>query len=116
VGSVRVMIIASSMWLGGLGQRRQELVVVLRQAYGNSHMFREAGLAPGLDDHAIRKEPLGQFGCVFTCVEEEEIRNVVGLPALQPGVVYLGAQDQPVLSPNGRGTLNDPRSGAVDGG
>jgi Carboxypeptidase regulatory-like domain len=47
-----------------------------------------------------------------------EARNVVGLLALQPGVAYLGAQDQPVLSTSGNGhvTLNDPRSGAVDGG
>jgi hypothetical protein len=47
-----------------------------------------------------------------------EARNVVGLLAIQPGVVYLGAQDQPTLSLSGNGhvTLNDPRSGAVDGG
>src|SRR5215467_9000720 len=37
-----------------------------------------------------------------------ESRNVVGLLAIQPGVVYLG---EPVP-----GALNDPRSGAVDGG
>jgi len=37
-----------------------------------------------------------------------EARNVVGLLAIQPGVVYLGEP-----SP---GALNDPRSGAVDGG
>jgi hypothetical protein len=37
-----------------------------------------------------------------------ESRNVVGLLAIQPGVVYLG-------EPN-PGALNDPRSGAVDGG
>ncbi len=47
-----------------------------------------------------------------------EARNVVGLLAIQPGVAYLGAQDQPALSSPGNGhvTLNDPRSGAVDGG
>jgi hypothetical protein len=47
-----------------------------------------------------------------------EARNVVSLLALQPGVAYLGAQDSPVLSSSGNGhvTLNDPRSGAVDGG
>lgn len=37
-----------------------------------------------------------------------ESRNVVGLLAIQPGVIYLGEP-----SP---GALNDPRSGAVDGG
>lgn len=37
-----------------------------------------------------------------------ESRNVVGLLAVQPGVTYLG-------EPN-PGALNDPRSGAVDGG
>ena len=37
-----------------------------------------------------------------------ESRNVVGLLAIQPGVLYLG-------EPN-PGALNDPRSGAVDGG
>lgn len=37
-----------------------------------------------------------------------ESRNVVGLLAIQPGVIYLG-------EPN-PGALNDPRSGAVDGG
>jgi hypothetical protein len=37
-----------------------------------------------------------------------EGRNVVGLLAIQPGVVYLGEPDP--------GKLNDPRSGAVDGG
>ena len=37
-----------------------------------------------------------------------ESRNVVGLLAIQPGVVYLG-ETLP-------GTLNDPRSGSVDGG
>ena len=47
-----------------------------------------------------------------------EARNVVGLLAIQPGVAYLGAQDQPTLSLSGNGhvSLNDPRSGAVDGG
>ena len=46
-----------------------------------------------------------------------EARNVVGLLAIQPGVAYLGAQDQPQISQsNGHVTLNDPRSGAVDGG
>jgi Carboxypeptidase regulatory-like domain len=46
-----------------------------------------------------------------------EARNVVGLLAIQPGVAYLGAQDQPVLSASGNGhvQMNDPRSGAVDG-
>jgi hypothetical protein len=46
-----------------------------------------------------------------------EARNVVGLLAIQPGVAYLGAQDQPQLSLSGNGhvTMNDPRSGAVDG-
>jgi hypothetical protein len=37
-----------------------------------------------------------------------ESRNVVGLLAIQPGVVYLGE------APDGK--LNDPRSGSVDGG
>jgi hypothetical protein len=37
-----------------------------------------------------------------------ESRNVVGLLAVQPGVVYLGETDP--------GKLNDPRSGSVDGG
>ncbi len=37
-----------------------------------------------------------------------ESRNVVGLLAIQPGVVYLGETDP--------GKLNDPRNGAVDGG
>jgi hypothetical protein len=37
-----------------------------------------------------------------------EGRNVVGLLAIQPGVIYLGEPDT--------GKLNDPRSGAVDGG
>jgi len=32
-----------------------------------------------------------------------EARNVVGLLAIQPGVVYLGAQDQPTLSLSGNG-------------
>jgi hypothetical protein len=43
---------------------------------------------------------------------------VVNLLAIQPGVAYLGAQDQPALSLSGNGhiVLNDPRSGAVDGG
>jgi hypothetical protein len=37
-----------------------------------------------------------------------EARNVVGLLAVQPGVVYLGETNP--------GQLNDPRSGSVDGG
>src|SRR3984957_16203497 len=37
-----------------------------------------------------------------------ESRNVVGLLAIQPGVIYLGETNP--------GSLNDPRSGAVDGG
>jgi hypothetical protein len=37
-----------------------------------------------------------------------ESRNVVGLLAIQPGVVYLGETDP--------AKLNDPRNGAVDGG
>jgi Carboxypeptidase regulatory-like domain len=47
-----------------------------------------------------------------------EARNVVSLLALQPGVAYLGAQDTPQISQSGNGhvVLNDPRSGAVDGG
>jgi hypothetical protein len=47
-----------------------------------------------------------------------EARNVVSLLAIQPGVAYLGAQDQPQISQSGNGhvVLNDPRSGAVDGG
>jgi carboxypeptidase family protein len=47
-----------------------------------------------------------------------EARNVVSLLAIQPGVAYLGAQDQPQISLTGSGhvVLNDPRSGAVDGG
>ncbi len=55
----------------------------------------DATLGNAVGTHAITQLPF-------------EGRNVVGLLAIQPGVVYLGEPPP--------GSLNDPRSGAVDGG
>jgi hypothetical protein len=56
---------------------------------------QDASLGNAVGGHVITQLPF-------------ESRNVVGLLAIQPGVIYLGETNP--------GSLNDPRSGAVDGG